>query len=73
MQAGNARAALERELGGRRPAILERLDDHDAGELARAIAEAKRQKSAELSAGADTALKNVPRLLRGAAKRVLLG
>ena len=70
---GAAKTALQGELRGRLPAVAERLEADEVADLAAAIQEAKRAQAKELSDAADTAVQNVPRLLRGAARRVLLG
>lgn len=68
-----SKSALQTELRGNLPAVAERLEPDEIADLAAAINEAKQAQARELSDAADTALQNVPRLLRGAAKRVLLG
>ena len=73
MDPGAPKSALQDELRGRLPAVAERLEPGEIADLADAIREAKRAQATELSDAADTALQHVPRLLRGAAKRVLLG
>jgi hypothetical protein len=70
---GAAKTALRGELRGRLPAVAEHLGPDAISDLTAAIKEAKRAQAKELSDAADTALQHVPRLLRGAAKRVLLG
>lgn len=73
MEPGAAKSALSSELRGRLPAVAEQLGPEELSDLTAAIREAKAAQAKELSDAADTALQHVPRLLRGAAKRVLLG
>jgi hypothetical protein len=70
---GAPKSALQDELRGRLPAVADRLEPDEITDLTAAIQEAKRAQAKELSDSADLALQHVPKLLRGAAKRVLLG
>lgn len=64
---------MRAELGGDLPAGLERLSDDERADLAAAIADVRRAQGEALDEAIDQALRDVPRLLRGTAKKVLLG
>lgn len=64
--------ALQDELGAL-PAGLDRLTDAERADLAAAIATIRAQQTEAMDVAIDRALQGVPRLLRGTARRVLLG
>jgi hypothetical protein len=64
---------LEPELGGTAPDGLEALTEDELIEFAAIVKTAKRRQSQELEAAVEEALDIVPRLLRGAIRRILFG
>jgi hypothetical protein len=68
----DALAALERLLGGTPPAGLAALGARDLARLGAALEDAKRRHSEALTAGIDEALLQVPSLLRGSVRRIVL-
>jgi hypothetical protein len=67
----DASGALARELQARPPAgVLDTLDDAELRALTEMIHAARRRQSAALRAAGDEALGHLPRLVRGAIKRV---
>ncbi len=68
---GSGRDALKAQLGGRVPPPLAGVDDDALGELASAVAGARRRQAAEIAAAGDQALSHVPRLLRVAIRKVV--
>jgi hypothetical protein len=68
-----AKRTLERELGGRVPDGLSRLNDDELTDLADRVQAAKQRQSQALDAGIDEALQIVPRLARGSVRKMLFG
>jgi hypothetical protein len=64
------REALKAQLGGQVPPALTGIDDDSLGDLAAAVATARRRQAAEIAAAGDQALSHVPRLLRMAIRKV---
>lgn len=62
--------ALAAELGGPPPSGLSHLRDEDLLALAGAVRDARRRHAAEVTAAGERALGHVPRLLRGAVRKV---
>ncbi|QXC59601.1 hypothetical protein KSP35_14550 [Aquihabitans sp. G128] len=65
------RDALATELEGPVPEALDPLADERLAELADLLAAAKARQAEDLAAGAEEALRFVPRLLRGPFRRAL--
>jgi hypothetical protein len=68
---GTGRDALKAQLGGRFPPALTGVDDGSLGDLADAVASARRRQAAEIAAAGDQALSHIPRLLRVAIRKVV--
>jgi hypothetical protein len=64
---------LARELGAPPPPEFERLDDDELRQLRELLAATREHQSEALLAAIDSGLGFVPRLARGAVKRVLFG
>ncbi|HEY2159800.1 MAG TPA: hypothetical protein VGH24_00700 [Solirubrobacteraceae bacterium] len=64
---------LDAELGGRAPEGLAALSDGDHRAFARVLHDAKARQSRELEAAIEQSLGVVPRLLRGAVRKILFG
>ena len=69
----DARTALERRLaiGGRPPAVLERLDEHEAAQLLEVLDAASERQRRGLHASMEAVLSHAPRMLRGRLHKVL--
>lgn len=64
---------LEAELDGEPIAGIEALDEAAVTHLTSAIRAARERRSQALDEGAEGALRYIPRLMRGPAKRLLFG
>lgn len=67
------RTALEDQLGRALPPGAEALSDAELADLAEALATVHERQAAALDVAIDQALEGVPRLLRGTARKILLG
>jgi hypothetical protein len=66
-------AALEAQLRTAPHRGIEALADHHLHDLADAVRDARARQAAELAAAGDSALRYIPRLLRGPIKKVVGG
>lgn len=71
--AASIRQQLTDQLGQPAAAALAEFDDDSLEHLAAAIAAAREQQREELQRAAESSLAFVPRLLRGAVKRLVFG
>jgi hypothetical protein len=69
----NAERILKSELGGKTPHGMDLLAEADMAAFAGVLHDAKRRQSQALQDAVDQALEIVPRLLRGAIRRILFG
>lgn len=73
MTQATATRILKPELGGSVPDGLGALSEDELDALAGVLRVAKRRQSQELEAAVEAALDIVPRLLRGAVRKILFG
>jgi predicted ATPase with chaperone activity len=66
-------AALRAQLRDQPPAGLSRLAEGELADLAEAVGEARARQAAELAAAGESALRVIPRLLRGPIRKVVGG
>ena len=69
----SARERLETEYGDQLPAGLAALTDAQQAQLADAIAATRTRQAEALAEATDNGLDFIPRMMRGAVKRVLFG
>jgi hypothetical protein len=69
----NAERILKSELGGKVPHGMDGLTEADMAAFAGILHDAKARQSRALEEAVDDALEIVPRLLRGAVRRILFG
>ena len=69
----STRRALADELGQSLPRSLDRLDDAELVDLARALEQARVRQEEAVEAAIDKAMRFIPWGLRGTVKKVLIG
>ncbi|HEY5195793.1 MAG TPA: hypothetical protein VIJ51_02065 [Solirubrobacteraceae bacterium] len=65
--------ALRDQLGDPLPDCLRKLDDHECGDLAGAVSEARVRQARDMDVAIEDALRRLPPGLRGAVRVILRG